>query len=377
VDHLRLHHTAIALIRVRALAVVAIAWIALTPSHSQAQVTGKVVAESGQPISGVAVELWAGPQRIANKSTGADGTFTLGAANDTVRGSRTLTARKIGFRPASLLVERGPAPLTISLVPLPPMLDEVAVTTGPAAPRDPCTRKPSPEAAAIFARAAAYYRDDTRWLDRIARYVHVARSTKLADRQTMFGVEQRGGWTRNGGLYDGPTAGTTTAVPRRLSASERLALAFPVPERKSEARGTTVGWELPRFHEWESPSFVSRAFVDSMPMSVVSKSRQGIVLGFCPRVRTIPYTSGEIELGTDSTIIAIRWHFIIEKPGQDAGGIAIFAAPESKSVKAHLLPANAVSWTRLPNSERFESTEYSYGRWLVAEPGETVRAVPP
>jgi hypothetical protein len=193
----------------------------------------------------------------------------------------------------------------------------------------------------------------------------------------MLGLTQRGGWTRNAGLYDGPTAGTTTAVPRRFSESERLALPFPVPERKSEIHGAIVGWEYPRFYEWESASFVSRVFVDSMPKSVVSKTKQGIVLSFCPRARTVPYTVGEIELGLDSTIVAIRWHFIFGSTAQDAGGIAIFAAPESKSVKAHLLPTNAISWMRVPNSERFETSEYSYGRWLVAELGDSIKTVPP
>jgi hypothetical protein len=46
-------------------------------------------------------------------------------------------------------------------------------------------------------------------------------------------------------------------------------------------------------------------------------------------------------------------------------------------VKAHLLATNAISWMRVSNSERFETTEYSYVRWLVAELGESVRTVPP
>jgi hypothetical protein len=82
-------------------------------------------------------------------------------------------------------------------------------------------------------------------------------------------------------------------------------------------------------------------------------------------------------LGLDTTIIAIRWRFTIERRGEETGGMAIFAAPESRSVKAHLLPTNSISWTRLPNSDRFETTEYSFGRWLVVEVGENIKTVPP
>jgi hypothetical protein len=73
----------------------------------------------------------------------------------------------------------------------------------------------------------------------------------------------------------------------------------------------------------------------------------------------------------------IRWHFIFAKLADGAGGLALFAAPESRAAKAHLLPTNAITWTRVPASRNLEITEYSYGRWLVAELGEAVRAIPP
>jgi hypothetical protein len=375
-DHVRIPDAGQALSRYPVALAIAALFLAFVPSRTKAQIAGRVIADDGWPLSGVAVELWAGTQRAASRSTSADGTFTLSAAGDTSRATLVLIARKIGFRPVSLNVDRQSARLTIALRALAPILDEIAVNTAAAPPRDPCSRTPTAEAAAIFARAASFYRPDTRWLDRIARYVHAVRSTHLADRDSMFGLAQRGGWTRNAGLYDGPAATNATAIPRRLSESGRLALRFPAPEKSSSYGSMVAGWSYPRFHEWESPSFVSRAFVDSMPKSIVRKTRQGIVLAFCPRRREPPYTSGEVELGRDSTIISIRWQFVMPSRVDDAGGLAIFAAPESKSVRAHLLPANAITWTRVPNSDRFETTEYTFGRWLVAEPGDSVRAVP-
>ena len=351
--------------------------VAVASSAVAAQVVGKVVSDDGHPLADVSVDLWAGSRHFTAKSTGPDGAFSVGTANDTARAPWVLSVRRIGFRPVSLSVARNAAQLSVVLSPLPSMLEEVKVTADAAPPQDPCSRKPTAEASAIFARAASFYRDDTRWLDRIARYVRVVRATELANRDSMLGPAQRGGWTRNSGLYDGPSVSNSSAVPRWLSDAERAMLPFPKPEKKSDWRGTVIGWTFPRFAEWGTPSFVSKSFVDSMPKSVVSRGRQGIVLGFCPSDRRVPYTSGEIELGRDSTIIAIRWHFLLEKAEDDAGGLAIFAAPESKSTKAHLLPTNAVSWTRVPASKRFETTEYAYGHWFVAELGDSVRAIPP
>jgi hypothetical protein len=376
-EYLRLSRTGQTLIRGPAVLAVAALLCASTTSTVQAQVSGTVVSTDGLPLSGVAMELWAGSDRLATKSTGPDGAFNVLSVGAPPAGALTLTARKIGFRPVSRTVERGSTDLKIALATLPSMLAEVSVTANPSPRRDPCTRKPSAVASAIFARAASYYRDDTRWLDRIARYAHTVRVTDGSDRDSIVGVSQRGGWTRNSGLYDGPSAGNSTAVPRRLSAAERLALPFPIPERERAFRGLSIGWSLPRFHEWASPSFVSTWFVDSMPKAVVYEGREGIVLAFCPSERRIPYTSGEIELGRDSTIIVIRWHFVFAKPADDAGGLALFAAPESRAVRAHLLPTNAITWTRVPASRNFEITEYSYGRWLVADLGEAVRAIPP
>jgi hypothetical protein len=357
---------------VRAVRMALLALAVFAPSVAAAQVTIKVVAEDGRPLSGVEVELWSGVRRVAMRSTGADGKFIVAAVGDSVREAWTVTVRRMGYRPVSARMPREATSLVVTLAALPPLLREVTVVTKPDQQRDPCTRRPSVEAMVLYARAASFYRDDTRWLDRIARYAYVIRSTQLAERDSMRGVPQRGGWIRNAGVYDGPSAGNTTAVPRRLSVTERLALPFPTPERQRAA-----GWSFPLFHQWQAPSFVSRSFVDSMPKAVVMRGGKRSVISFCPRDRRPPYTSGEIELGTDSTIVAVRWKFVLGKPGQEAGGLAVFPAPESRTTRAHLLPANAMFWSRVPMSERFETTEYAYGRWFVAEPGETIRAVPP
>jgi hypothetical protein len=358
----------------RSFAVLVCGAMVVLPRVVHAQISGVVATSEGRPIAGVSIELIDAVKLHLVRTTGPDGLFTF----DGTSGKRTLTARKIGFQPFSVIVERDAIRLAITLTPLPALLSEVAVQASAERSRDPCSRTPSTEATAIYARAAAFYRQDTRWLDRIARYAHESRLVAVDERETLSGVEQRGGWMRNAGKFDGPKMTNLTAVPRTFSAEMLTALPFPIPERNTSIYSAPkTGWVYPLFHATGAPSFVSLAFVDSMPKALVTKSAKGILLAFCPRNRQPPFASGEIQLGADSTIIAIRWQFTVTRPSEPAGGISFFSAPESKQVKAHLLPMNSIVWTHESKFNKFEVVEFSFGRWTVAESGDQIRAVPP
>ena len=321
------------------------------------------------------VELWRGELLRVSATSRSDGAFALIEPSDVRSGSRRLIARRIGFQPLRLELPRDTSGLTLTLVALPTVLPEARVEGSTPFARDPCSRAPSKAAHAIFARAASRYRDDTRWLDRIARYSHSMRLAHTVDRETLVGLPLRAGWTRNAGFYSGNRPLNNSAVPRNYSLDRLSALPFPVPDR-TFTRGTAISWVYPRFHEWSAPSFVSQAFVDSMPKAIISNA-QSIALAFCPRDRRLPYTMGEIELAADTTIVAIRWRFVVSKPGEETGGISYFDPPQSTSTKMHLLPRSAIVWVRVPNSDSYELTEYTYGQWYVAELGDSVRVVPP
>jgi len=138
-----------------------------------------------------------------------------------------------------------------------------------------------------------------------------------------------------------------------------------------------IGWSYPHFWEWDSPAFVARAFIDSMPKAVVSRNATGIVLSFCPRLRRPPYVSGEIQLASDTTIAAVRWFFVTQGAKVESGGLALFGARGTVTERAHLLPTNAITWVRVAGTSVFETTEYAFGQWTVAELGESIRAIPP
>jgi hypothetical protein len=358
----------------RSFAILVCGAMVVLPRVVRTQISGVVTTTEGRPIAGVSVELTDAVKLHLSRTTGPDGIFTF----DGTSGKRTLTARKIGLQRFAVIIERDAMRLAITLTPLPALLSEVAVEASAETSRDPCARTPSTEGTAIYTRAAALYRQDTRWLDRIARYAHESRLVALDERETLVGVEQRGGWIRNAGKFDGPKMTNLTAVPRTFSADMLSALPFPIPERNTSIYSAPkTGWVYPLFHATGAPSFVSLAFVDSMPKALVTKSAKGMLLSFCPRHRQPPFASGEIQLGADSTIIAIRWQFSVTKPSEPAGGISFFAAPESKQVKAHLLPTNSIVWTHESKFNKYEVTEYAFGRWVVAEAGDQIRAIPP
>ncbi len=326
------------------------AWLIIcVASSASAQIRGTVVTDNGTPLSGALVELWSGPQLRVARTTGPDGAFALNDTARAVAAARSVTVRKIGFRPLTILIEAEPGRLRVTLSALPTSLAKIDVRAK-ATYIDPCARKPSTEAARLFARAAEYYRRDTPWLDKFVEF-----STRI--------------WIASADERD-----SVTELPSRENYHRRLgepgdastARAFPAPQARIDSSHKQVGWLNPRFEWTDAPEFVLAAFVDSMPRSIAAKRRDGFVVSFCPRERREPYTSGEIELAADTTIVAIRWKFTAPKPHREAGGVAFFSAPESRHAKAHLLPMTSVSWTRIPDTDRYEAVEYSYGRWLVS-----------
>lgn len=359
------------------------AWLALllvfpvfAPAPLIAQISGRVLSNAQVPLPGVSIELWQNGHREASTTSRVDGRFEIAASAGVVGSSRQLRARRIGFRPVSVELHRDSSRVDIVMEPLP--IELAAVTTEVRAlpfATDPCSRNASPVASDIYARAASHYRDGTRWLDRVARYVHRTSVSDVANRESLTELTIRNGWTRNTGFYSGTRVKNITAVPRILTDSQLFALPFPVPEVKFGSKENPTAWNYPRFHEWAAPSFVSRAFVDLMPKSIVATSPT-IVLAFCPRDRRAPFTSGEIELSPDSTIAVIRWRFKTSSSFAETGGVAYFDPPRAERAESHLLPRDATTWTQLPKSKLFEVTEYAFGPWQVAARGKSVGPLP-
>lgn len=325
----------------------------------QAQVNGVVLVGGGLPLAAVLVEAWNGAVLIGETRSAPNGgySFTV-AAVPSIRGL-SLTFRKIGFRPGTSTVGKDGVQPPVTLQALPARLDQVQVTAERERRIDVCSRKPSAEASTIFARAASRYRHDTPELDRLVRIAAQRRLVHAMDREQVTGTTREVGFQH---WFDHRGRGT-------LSDEQKRAFPFPVPWMKTGVNGAPTGWAYPEFDMVGTAEFVLPWFVDSMPRSIVSNDAGGIVIGFCPRHRRPPYTSGEITLATDTTIVGVRWQFAMPERSQETGGMALFAPPESKLASQHLLPTASVTWTKVRESDRYESTEYSFGRWLVAERG--------
>ena len=114
-----------------------------------------------------------------------------------------------------------------------------------------------------------------------------------------------------------------------------------------------------------------------MSKAVISRTGSGITLAFCPKSRQRPYVKGEIQLAPDLTITAVRWEFVTSGATSSYGGLALFGPRRGVTERTHLLPTAAITWTRIPGSDLFETTEYAYGQWTVGEFAESIRAIPP
>ena len=338
---------------VRAVATIATAVVLVAPC-GLAQVQGRVLDDAAVPLREVRVELWDAFDLRAVKTTGADGVFRLVDAGSPSPAGRRVAFRKIGFRPYTLSLGADTARIEVRLTPLPATL-AAQRTSAASQALDPCTRKPTPEAAAIFRVAASHYRRDTPLFD---QFVRAASQDVLvpSDQREVLPQLQLVGDNRHERLAD--------------PASLLMTGPFPAPTPRYDAAHKPSGWIFPQFEYTDAPAFVMPAFVDSMPRAVVSSGPDGMVLSFCPRNRRGAYASGEIELDRDTTIVAVRWRFIVPGARDEKGGFALFEAPPSPKETAHLLPTNAVRWTRVRRTGNFSATRYSNGPWLLRDPAQ-------
>ena len=337
------------MLMIRAFAAVAVLFVV---GKAGAQVQGRVLAETGSPLAEVRVELWDGLELRAAKTTASDGAFRLIDSGSRGASGRHLAFRRIGFRPYTITIAPDSVRVEVTLKALPTTLTSQLVTAATTS-LDPCVRKPSADAAAIFAAAAAHYRRDTPLFDQFARVSIMDVLVPAYQREVVPQLPLEGG------------------SHYRRSAEPKAPLLkgpFPVPMPTNNLMQKSSDWSYPQFEYTDAPAFVMPAFVDSMPRSVVSSGPEGTVLSFCPRVRKGVFTSGEIALDRDTTIIAIRWRFVVPGSRDEKGGFAMFEAPPSQGLPAHLLPTNAVRWTRVRGTNNYHATRYSSGPWILTEP---------
>lgn len=345
----------------RRLAVCGIAYAAATLGARPAagQVTGKVIGQvTQQPLGGAIVQLWDGPILVDSGTSEPDGSFHVAPSSSQKRTQPfTLTARRIGYRPASTAFDS--AFIEMPILFLEPLVRRVSTARIEGVKTrwiDPCAGRPSERARALMLSAVRRYRSTTMELDHIVQF---GKSRRMVDEPQRELIS----WVGLGPNYE---YSTDHRDRRGRRARGEPSLPFPTPVPRRDVRGEIVGWMFPQFVGNDAAEFASKAFLDSARL--VDRVSSNATVGFCIRGRTQSDVAGDIFFGADSSIAAIAWRFRVPDDRAARGGIALFASPPAGS-EVDLLPGASIDWVQIPGTDRYEVTEYVFGQWLVAEHG--------
>lgn len=316
-----------------------------------AQVSGRVTEEeSGQPIAGATVELWASLRRTAQATTDADGRFAFDAR--AAEGATGVRAHRLGLQSVSLALGGETRDLAIRMAPAPL---EVAGVTSAAAParRRVCPNREDPRARALWTRMRARYavpdslpaiRLFSEQYDAEVPYDEIGVVDTIRPRQARFETLPRVG-------VDGTLSGAY-ARPMRVNG--------------------VVHWEYAPLAWGFNQHFVRASFGERHTLSMVPNRRGQPVLAFCPRNGREAGIEGTLTLAADTSLHSARWLYRTPRPRDEAGGEVQYLPPVI-TLHQLLFADRSLFWRR-----RFGGRFYfRHDRWRAWEiSGERVLSRP-
>ncbi len=326
-------------------------------TEASAQIRGVVTARGGEPLEGVAIEVWTANRRIAARLTDADGRFFF--PESIAFQAVTLQIGGLGFKTVGITVEEDVDDYAIQLDEAPLMLEGLLVTTEEAT----CEQG----------------RDDAlaRQLWQLARLRYhglmdtLGVATYLAEADTVVPLSKLG-----------PLDLPSLALSQRSSSSllrfswsrriQRDGYAFKV--RRTDGARPYDSWVYAPLDADFAPHFVDDLFGERHRLVVEHEGPEGWTLRYCPKKDNKPSIKGTIALARDTTFKSVEWLFDTPDPVEHAGGRAVFAPPLSGLTQAYLLPSEAIVWREVPGGDYLQRYQRFEG-WLVA-PGDSVPALP-
>ncbi len=273
-----------------------------SPLQLHAQISGTVMATSGQPVGGATVELWRGRELLMSRRSLVDGRFHLAHDGDVT--GLALLVRAVGFSPELRSLDSAERFVDVRLAPLPMTMDPIVVRAGPT-----CPNRESVEARAAWNRAAIRNRHKEplglRSMDALTARLIVGASELGTFDNALLGLGEL--WV--GGQLD-----------RMLSIS-------------GYAWRASGGVSNPRFSYWNYPyleSGFAHHFVDSLfgslhTLGLLDSLAGGdILLSFCPRAKDGNRIEGTMVIGGDGTLRKASWVFRTRDHDEGAGGVAVF-----------------------------------------------------
>ena len=334
--------------RLTRVAVAALALAHLLASAASAQLRGRVVDAGGQPVSGVAVEIWSPVRRLGVRVADDGGAFQF--SREEAREVSGILARRVGWRTAHLRASPGDTLVVVRMEPQPEALEGLTVT---ATRTVPCPNRESPRARALWTALRDRYRGGADTSAAASYYLSVESVGPKEQVGMVDTARAQRGWLKS------------VEPHRRLWA--RListgGYGFEIRQSMGEAY---AAWQYPPLESYYATHFVEDLFGAQHTLSIVRESADEVVLRFCPRERSgrKQRLEGTLTLAADGALRQAAWKYLTPAPREDAGGEIDFAPPPPSFRSALLLPATSLYWRRTTGG-RYYQRWYRYSEWRV------------
>ena len=315
---------------------------------SSGQLRGVVHSTDGQPLSGVAIELWTPLRMLAATTSGATGGFRFSDAER--KAATAILVRSIGYRPLRETLSASDTVLTLVLQPVPISLDSIAVTAAPIACKSPEDAK----ARSLWNQVQQRYshRYESVALGTLMRMVHrTVPAAQLGDVDTTGLI-----WGQRG------ADGTVRADWRRWIAEHGYAMP---PGGSLGSEYGTGDWDYPRLESEFAQHFVDSLFGRLSKFTFEPTGGDGWVLAFCPKKEKQPFITGTLTVANDSTLVGATWTFHTRNPSERAGGQATFAPIVAYDSSAFLLPTFGLFWREGISPTEFKEVWQQFRGWLI------------
>lgn len=336
------------------------AFAVFTASPAQAQITGHVLNEEGDPVPGAAVEAWAADRKIGGRLVDEDGWFLFPAA---MTGQiRALYAGQLGYHPEVVQIEEGVDAYEIRLTREPIPLPELVVD----ARRDRCAGGEERDARRLWERAAGRYSQS---LDTMGVATYLASVETILPEGEVGTVQAAG----EAIAQRGSSSLLRFSWQRRI---EREGYAYQI--RRSTPEQSYTSWVYPPLEADFATHFVGEQFGDlhrfRFDTADEPDGTEGVTLVFCAKDDDDPSMEGTLRISPDTTIVVAQWLFRTPEPVEHAGGRAVFGAVADSPDEAYLLPIEGVFWRKSPPDSYWQRYQ-KYEQWMVAQ-GDSVPFLP-
>ena len=317
-----------------------------------AQTVVRVQAD-GLPLAGAEISAFDATGRLASIRTDALGIGRVSASRPVGAGA-FLLVRKLGFAPVRVAF-RAADSLAISLIAMPTALPGLAVETKPLR----CPTASIPAADSLWLAASAHYAIGATHL--FIGWVggRVEETVSADQRGYGDGTELRA--TSHGGAYPDTSA--------RAAVLLREPPPYAAYERYLNLLGDFWRWRYAPLQEFAAEHFVSEHFHERHTFTVLGRSADATIVGFCARDLAQAEIQGELLIGDDMLVRSARWSYRVPHDDEDAGAESTFGMTTFEG-RSYLIAVRGSSWRRagrnLYNQERYEYTGWRLGRSLDA-----------